>query len=88
MNADLAPRDRLHACEMLLNRGGMPAQTEHKVMVEHKQPKQILDLASRLAEEIGVDVDKLIGVNRAAAPVLEGEFVEVAGQPLSPRSWA
>ena len=78
-NESVAARDRLHACEMLLNRGGLPAQTEHKVTVEHKQPKQMLELAERLAKEIGIDPARLIGVNPAAATVLEGEFVEVAG---------
>jgi phage terminase small subunit len=77
MNEELDAKDRLRACEMLFNRGGMPAMTEHKVTVEHRQPKQMVELASRLAAELGVDPARLIGVNRAAAPVLEGEFVEV-----------
>lgn len=83
MNAELEPKDRLRACEMLFNRGGMPAMTEHKVTVEHKQPRQMVDLAARLAAELGVDPARLIGVNRAAAPVLEGEYVEVAGEPTA-----
>jgi hypothetical protein len=37
----------------------------------------MVDLARRLAAELGVDETRLIGVNRAAAPVLEGEYVEV-----------
>lgn len=77
MNEAFEPKDRLRACEMLFNRGGMPAMTEHKVTVEHKQPRQMVDLAARLAAELGVDPARLIGVNRAAAPVLEGEYVEV-----------
>lgn len=77
MDEAVPPRDRLRACEMLFNRGGMPAQTEHKVTVEHRQPKQMVELAARLAAELGVDPAKLIGVNRTAAPVIEGEYVEV-----------
>lgn len=69
LNANNSARDRLHACEMLFNRGGMPAMTEHKVTVEHKQPRQMLELAERLAKEIGIDPVKLLGINRAVAPV-------------------
>jgi len=77
MDTSLEPKDRLRACEMLFNRGGIPAQSEHKVTVEHKQPAVLVELAARLAAEVGVDKEKLIGVNRAAAPVIEGEYVEV-----------
>jgi phage terminase small subunit len=70
-----AHRDRLHAAEMLFNRGGMPAQTEHKVTVEHRQPKQMLELAERLAKELDLDPVRLLGINRAAATVIEGEVV-------------
>lgn len=80
MDETVPARDRLRACEMLFNRGGMPAQTEHKVTVEHRQPRQMVELAARLAAELGVDPARLIGVNRAAAPVLEREFVEVPGE--------
>lgn len=77
MNEDLAAKDRHRAAVALMDRGGMPAMTEHKVTVEHRQPKQIVELAARLAAELGVDQQKLIGINRAAAPILEGEYVEV-----------
>lgn len=69
--------DRLRAAEMLFNRGGMPALTEHKVTVEHKQPAELLALAAHLAKELGVDEQRLLGINRDAAKVLDGEFVEV-----------
>ncbi len=80
MDETVPARDRLRACEMLFNRGGLPAQTEHKVTVEHKQPKQLLELAARLAQELGIDEARLIGVNRAAAPLLEGAAVEVVSE--------
>jgi hypothetical protein len=83
LNEKLSARDRLHACEMLFVRGGMLAQTEHKVTVEHRQPKQMLELAERLAKELDIDPVRLLGVNRAAAPILEGEFVEVANNGQS-----
>lgn len=81
MNDHLDARDRLRACEMLFNRGGMPAMTEHKVTVEHRQPKQLEALAARLAEELGVDRQKLIGINRQAAEVLDAEYEEVRREP-------
>lgn len=77
MDEKVPARDRLRACEMLFNRGGMPAMSEHKVTVEHKQPVAMIELAARLAKELGVDPARLIGANRAAAAVLEGEFREV-----------
>lgn len=80
MSEGVSARDRLRACEMLFNRGGMPAQTEHKVTVEHKAPRQIAELAARLAAELGIDRERLIGLNEAAAPVIEGEYVEVGGE--------
>jgi phage terminase small subunit len=78
MDEKVSPKDRLRACEMLFNRGGMPAQTEHKVTVEHRQPRQMVELAERLAAELGVDKQKLIGLNRDAAKVVDAEFTEVS----------
>lgn len=73
--------DRLRACDMLLNRGGLPAQTEHKVTVEHTASNEkMLALARRLAAELGMDEAKLIGVNRAAAEAIDAEYVEVANE--------
>jgi hypothetical protein len=72
-----AHRDRLHAAEMLFNRGGFAPQTEHKVTVEHQQPKQFLELAERLAKELNMPAERLLGINRAAAVVLEGVAVEI-----------
>lgn len=69
----LKPADRLRACEMLFNRGGMPAMTEHKVTVEHVDDTRMLEFANRLASELGVDRGKLIGFN---AKVIEGEKAE------------
>lgn|SRR5262249_3511798 len=78
LDPEIDTRDRLRAAEMLFNRGGMPAQTEHKVTVEHKPPAKMLDLAERLAAELGVDPTRLLGVNRAAAKVIDAEFTNVA----------
>jgi len=80
MDESFPARDRLRACEMLFNRGGMPALTEHKVTVDDRRPARLVELAARLAAELGVDEGRLIGVNRAAAPILEGEFEVVPGK--------
>src|SRR5262245_31332771 len=67
MSKKFDPRDRLRACEMLFNRGGLPAQTEHKVTVEHHSNPKMVELATRLAHELGVNPERLLGMNRAAA---------------------
>ena len=77
LNKKLDPKDRLKACEMLFNRGGLPAQSEHKVTVEHRQPAKMAELAERLAKELGVDPVRLLGINRAAAQVIDADFTEV-----------
>lgn len=78
MDEDASARDRLRACEMLFNRGGMPAQTEHKVTVEHTTSNdKMLALVRRLSSELGLDETRLLGVNRAAADAIDAEFTEV-----------
>jgi phage terminase small subunit len=74
MNEKLPAKDRLRACEMLFNRGGMPQQTEHKVTVEHVDDRRMLEFADRLAAELGVDRAKLIGKN---VQVIEAKAEEV-----------
>lgn len=80
LNEELSAKDRLRACEMLFNRGGMPAQTEHKVTVEHVDDSRMLEFADRLAAELGVDRARLIGVNVVSreANVIEGTVIEPA----------
>lgn len=68
-------RDQLKAAEGLANRVGFHELTEHKVTVDHKQPKELTDLAIKLAKEIGVATDRLLGTNRQET--IDAEFVEV-----------
>jgi hypothetical protein len=63
LDEDAAPKERLRACEMLFNRGGMPAMTEHKVTVEHVDDGRMLEFVNALASELGVDRSKLLGEN-------------------------
>lgn len=80
---------QLRAAEMIFNRVGLHATTEHKVTVEHiEDDKTLLDKARRLAGELGIDISKMVGHShetplQIAAPVIEGEFVEVAVDLIS-----
>jgi hypothetical protein len=77
---DPAHPKHLIAVQMVLDRSGFAAQTEHKVTVEHTLGGEKMKLmAERLAKELQVDPVRLLGVNREA--VIEGEFVEVADGP-------
>jgi hypothetical protein len=65
----------LVAVQMVLDRTGFAAQTEHKVTVEHKvDDLQLKALAARFAHDTGVPMQKLLGYNN----VVDGEFKEVA----------
>lgn len=78
LNKDLGPLPRIRAALALCDRGGMPAQTEHKVTVQHSVNTEKMELlASRLAAELGIDPARLIGVNRSAGLMIEADAVEV-----------
>ncbi len=62
--------------ETILDRSGYTAKTEHKVTVEHVDDGRLLELATRMAVELGVDRARLIGGN----VVIEGEAVVVPGE--------
>jgi phage terminase small subunit len=61
LDEEAPKKERLRACEMLFNRGGMPAMTEHKVTVEHVDDSRLLEFVDKLAGELGVDRSRLIG---------------------------
>lgn len=84
MDATISPNHRIRAAIALADRGGMPALTEHRVSVEHSVNREKMEeLVGRLAAEIGVDPARLIGVNRAAAPLLDLRANEVASEPAA-----
>lgn len=64
-------RVRCRAVEIVLDRTGFAAKTEHKVTVEHTDDGRMLLFAERLAEELGIGREKLVGPN-----VIEGEVVK------------
>ena len=72
----------LKAIEMILNRGGIHAQSEHKVTVEHTMNEdEMVRSIQVMAKQMGVDPAKLLGDAGYAltdqSNVVEGEFVEV-----------
>jgi len=67
--------ERLRACIALADRAGFPAKTEHKVVVEHTDDSRMLAFAERLAGELGIGREKLLGPN-----VIEGK---VNGKPAT-----
>lgn len=80
---------QLRAAEMIFNRVGLHATTEHKVTVEHvEDDKTLLDKARRLAGELGIDISKMVGHShetplQIAAPVIEGEFAELTAEKIA-----
>lgn len=69
-------KDRLKAVEMILNRAGMPAMTEHHVHVKHTDNTEVAMIAriKLLAEKQGLDPAKLLG---SAGVTIDAEFKEV-----------
>lgn len=65
-------KDRLKAAEMLFNRTGLPAQSEHKVTVEHTMSQsEQLGAIKELATKLGLDYKSLVG------DAIDVEFTEV-----------
>lgn len=69
-------KDRLKAVEMLLNRSGLHAVSEHNVKVEHRDitDEGMIKRIKQLAEKQGLDPVKLLGT---AGVVVDAEFKEV-----------
>jgi len=76
----------LKAIEMILNRGGLHAQSEHKVTVEHQMNEQeTVNAIVMMANKMGVNPAQLLGEAGYKLPaltdqsnVVEGEYTEVA----------
>lgn len=67
--------DKLKAVDMILNRSGLHATTEHTVKVEHLDMTEasMVKRIKLLAEKQGLDPLKLLG----SVGVIEGEFTVV-----------
>jgi phage terminase small subunit len=68
----------------ILNRTGMSEKTEHTVRVEHTSDAHMVEMVKRLALEMGMPSEKLIGAN-ALPKLIEGEAVEIE-QPAAAQS--
>lgn len=70
-----AKKDRLRAVEMILDRSGLHAKSEHNVTVTHQVDEAgMIERAKELAARHGLDVQKLLG----DGTVIEGEVVPVS----------
>jgi phage terminase small subunit len=76
----------LKATEMILNRTGMHEKSEHRVVVEHRNDAEMEELCRRMALEMNIPVEKLIGANQVAPllKLIEAEAVEVKAEPDDP----
>ena len=70
-------KDRLKAIEMIMNRTGLHATTEHKVNVTHTDPTsdEMVKRITLLAQKQGLDPAKLLG-----GPTVDAEFTEVVDE--------
>lgn len=71
-------KERLKATEMLFNRIGMPAMTEHKVAVTHKSEsnEEMVLRIEHLAKKYDIDPKKLLG------NIIDAEYVEIPKSEL------
>ena len=72
-NPQIDTKDRLKAAEMVMNRTGMHATSEHKVAVTHKDETsdEMIKRIEALSKNLGIDSKKLLG------NIIEAEFEEV-----------
>lgn len=71
---DPTHKDRFKAASELLSRGGLVMATEHKITVERRDDKGMIDKITVLAAQLGLDPRKLLG---NAAPAVDAEFEDV-----------
>ena len=82
-NPMLAAKDRLRAAELIANRAGLHAMSEHKVTVAHTMDHAaLIQKLKALGEELGMDVSKPLAefgdpLALEAPEAQEAEFVEV-----------
>ncbi len=72
-------KDRLRAAQMVMDRTGLHAMSEHKVAVTHKDETsaQLIKEITQLSKVLGVDPKKLLGAN-----TVDAEFEEVTDECL------
>lgn len=85
------PEDRklkLKAIDMILNRTGHHAKTEHKVEVKHEYTDaQAIERIATLARQVGVDPQKLLGFTKPdIEPAIDAEFTEAEEESINAES--
>lgn len=77
-------KDRLKAIEMIANRTGLHATTEHRVQVEHVTTnEETLERLARLSKVLGLEPAKLlgsIGAKIVGDKIIDAEFTEVTDE--------
>jgi hypothetical protein len=73
---------RLRAAEALLNRRGFAA--EQKIRVEHSDTssEEMIERIKRLATELNLPADKLLGGNTHAMKLIEGQVIDAEPAPM------
>jgi hypothetical protein len=59
------------------DRVGLHPKSEHKVMVEHKDDRGMMELVARLANELGVEARELIGANTTEGEAHRQKLIDV-----------
>lgn len=81
MSGGLKAADRMKAAGMILNRGGLPEQSEHHVVVTKTETQQDrLERAIRLAKELGLDPAAMLG---KIGLTVEGRAIAQAENPIA-----
>lgn len=81
MSGGLKATDRMKAAGMILNRGGLPEQSEHHVVVTKTETQQDrLERAIRLAKELGLDPAAMLG---KIGLTVEGRAIAQAENPIA-----
>ena len=78
------PKHRIKAAGMIMDRTGLHAKSEHKVVTEDvsRTDEAMVARIKELASMLGIDEKKLLGQDRAARqPIVEAEFTEVTVTP-------
>ena len=79
-NPEAEAKDRLRAAVELLNRSGLHAQSEHKVVVERTpNDAEVISQIRSMAGRLGIDADKLLGRVAALPAPIDVEFEVIDG---------
>jgi hypothetical protein len=74
------PRDRIKAAGELLNRAGLAGQSEHKIIVEKREPtseERVANIVSMCAK-LGLDPRQVLGYSAPAELIHDAHFTNVS----------